>query len=225
LILALACRYDVDHALRAATNTRKTMSEFERWEARFSAPDYVFGKTPNAFLKSHAHLLKRGQKALAIADGEGRNGVYLAEQGLDVHTFDFSPKAMAKAQALARERGVKLHTELADLATWNWPTASFDVVVAIFFQFADPPFRRQIFSNIKKTLKGGGLLLIEGYRPEQIGYKTGGPSQVENLYTRKLLEDEFKDFASVEIKEYDSVVDEGAGHKGMSALIDLVGRK
>lgn len=201
------------------------MSEFERWEARFSAPDYVFGKAPNAFLKNHAHLLKRGQKALAIADGEGRNGVFLAEQGLDVHTFDFSPNALAKAQALAAERGVKLHTELADLKTWSWPAASFDVVVGIFFQFAEPPFRRQIFSNIKKTLKPGGLLLIEGYRPEQIGYKTGGPSQVENLYTRKLLEDEFKDFASVEIKEYDSEVDEGAGHKGLSALIDLVARK
>ncbi len=201
------------------------MSEFERWEARFSAPDYVFGKAPNAFLKNHAHLFKRGQKALSISDGEGRNGVFLAEQGLDVHTFDFSPKAVAKAQALARERGVKLHTEVADLATWNWPVAEFDVIVAIFFQFAAPPFRQQIFSNIKKSLKPGGLLLLEGYRPEQIGYKTGGPSQVENLYTRKLLEDAFKDFASVEIKEYDSEVDEGAGHKGLSALIDLVARK
>ena len=199
------------------------MSEFERWETRFSNPDYVFGKAPNAFLKNHAHLLKRGQKALSIADGEGRNGVFLAEQGLDVYTFDFSPKAMAKAQALAAERGVKLHMEVADLATWDWPGAAFDVVVAIFFQFAAPAFRQQIFSNIKKTLKPGGLLLMEGYRPEQIEYKTGGPSEVENLYTRKLLEDSFGDFSSLEIKEYDSVVDEGAGHKGMSALIDLVG--
>ena len=201
------------------------MSEFERWETRYSIPDYLFGKAPNQFLKSHAHLLKRGQKALAIADGEGRNGVFLAEQGLDVHTFDFSPKALAKAEALARERGVKLNTELADLATWSWPIATFDVIVAIFFQFADPPFRQQIFSNIKKTLKPDGLLLLEGYRPEQVDYKTGGPPQRENMYTRELLEDAFKDFASVEIKEYDSVVDEGAGHKGISALIDLVARK
>ena len=201
------------------------MSELERWETRFSAPDYVFGKAPNAFLKNHAHLLKRGQKVLTIADGEGRNGVFLAEAGLDVLALDFSPNALAKAQALARERGVELRTELADLATWSWPAAGFDVIVGIFFQFADPPFRQQIFSNIKKALKAGGLLLIEGYRPEQVDYKTGGPSQRENMYTRKLLEESFRDFSSVEIKEYDSMVDEGAGHKGVSALIDLVARK
>jgi SAM-dependent methyltransferase len=201
------------------------MSELQRWETRFSTPDYLFGKAPNAFVKSHTHLLKRGQKALAIADGEGRNGVFIAEQGLDVLSLDFSPKALAKAQALAAERGVKLRTERADLTTWTWPAAEFDVIVGIFFQFADAAVRQQIFSNIKKALKPGGLLLIEGYRPEQLNYKTGGPQQVENLYTRKLLEDAFKDFSSLEIKEYDSVVDEGDRHQGMSALIDLVGRK
>ena len=201
------------------------MSELQRWETRFSAKNYVFGKAPNQFLKSQAHLLKRGEKALAFADGEGRNGVFLAEQGLDVLSIDFSPKALAKAQALAKERGVKLRTELADLATWAWPAAAFDVIVGIFFQFADPEFRRHIFSNIKKALKPGGLLLIQGYRPEQLNYKTGGPSKVENLYTRALLENEFKDFSTVEIREHDSVVDEGEGHAGMSALIDLVARK
>jgi SAM-dependent methyltransferase len=201
------------------------MSELQRWETRFSSPDYVFGKAPNQFLKSHARLLKRGEKALAFADGEGRNGVFLAEQGLDVLAIDFSPKALAKAQALAKERGVKLRTEQADIFNWAWPPAAFDVVVGIFFQFAPPDIRRQVFNNIKKTLKPGGLLLIQGYRPEQLKYKTGGPPEVENLYTRKLLEDAFKDFTSLEIKEHDSMVDEGAGHKGISALIDLVGRK
>ncbi len=201
------------------------MSEFERWETRFSSPDYVFGTAPNAFLKNHAHLLKRGEKALAFADGEGRNGVFLAEQGIDVLSLDFSPKALAKAQTLARERGVKLRTERADIFTWTWPAAAFDVVVGIFFQFAPPDMRQKVFSSIKQTLKPGGLLLIEGYRPEQVDYKTGGPPERENMYTRKLLEDSFKDFSSVDIKEYDSIVDEGAGHKGMSALIDLVARK
>lgn len=201
------------------------MSEFERWESRFAAPEYVFGKAPNAFLKNHAHLLKRGQKALAFADGEGRNGVFLAEQGLDVLSLDFSPKALAKAQALASERGVKLRTERADIFTWAWPPAAFDVVVGIFFQFAPPDLRQQVFRDVKKTLKPGGLLLIEGYRPEQVDYKTGGPPERENMYTRKLLEEAFGDFSSLDIKEYDSIVDEGAGHKGMSALIDLVARK
>jgi len=201
------------------------MSEFERWEARFAGPEYHFGTEPNAFLKSKADLLKPGQKALSIADGEGRNGVFLAEQGLDVLAMDFSPTAVAKSQALARQRGVTIRTEQADLDTWRWPAGAIDVVVAIFFQFCAPPLRTRVFDSIKRALKPGGLLLMEGYTPKQRQYKTGGPSEVENLYTRKLLEQSFADFSSVEIREYDSEIHEGPGHGGMSALIDLVGRK
>jgi SAM-dependent methyltransferase len=201
------------------------MSELERWETRFAATDYVFGTAPNGFLKSQAHHLKAGQKALAIADGEGRNGVWLAELGLDVLAIDFSANAIKKARALAARRGVELRFEQGDLATYAWPTSEFDVVVGIFFQFAGPAFRQRIFSGIKQALKPGGLLLIEGYRPEQLNYRTGGPSQVENLYTRALLKEAFGDFTTLEINEHDSVVDEGGGHVGMSALIDLVGRK
>jgi cyclopropane fatty-acyl-phospholipid synthase-like methyltransferase len=201
------------------------MSELERWETRFAATDYVFGTAPNVFLKSQAHLLKPGQKALAVADGEGRNGVWLAEMGLDVLALDFSANALKKARALAAARRVELRLQQADLATWSWPTAEFDVVVAIFIQFADPAFRKTIFDGIKQALKPGGLLLMQGYRPEQLNYRTGGPPQIENLYTRALLEDAFRDFASIDITEHDSMVDEGGGHAGMSALIDLVGRK
>jgi SAM-dependent methyltransferase len=201
------------------------MSELQRWEERFAAPDYWFGKAPNAFLKRHAHRLRPGQKALAIADGEGRNGVFLAECGLDVLSLDFSPSAVAKAKALAAERGVTLRAEIADIFEWQWPPAAFDVVVGIFFQFAPPAQRRQIFAGIKKTLKPGGLLLIQGYRPEQLKYGTGGPSHAENMYTRELLQEAFGDFSSLEIREHDSVIAEGVGHDGMSALIDLVGRK
>ena len=201
------------------------MSEFERWESRFAASEYVFGTAPNAFLRSQADRLRPGQKALALADGEGRNGVWLAEQGLDVLSLDFSPNALKKARALAAARHVTLRTELADLSEWEWPVAEFDVIVAIFIQFADPPFRRKIFAGIRRALKPGGLLVMQGYRPEQLNYRTGGPSQAENLYTRALLEEAFGDFASLEIDEHDSIVDEGGGHAGMSALIDLVGRK
>jgi SAM-dependent methyltransferase len=201
------------------------MSELERWESRFAAPEYLFGTAPNAFLKRQAHRLEPGQKALALADGEGRNGVWLAELGLDVLSLDFSANALKKARALAALRRVALRFQQLDLATWPWPTAEFDVIVAIFIQFADPPFRQRIFDGIKTALKPGGLLLMQGYRPEQLDYRTGGPSQVENLYTTALLEDSFGDFASVEINEHDSMVDEGGGHAGMSALIDFVGRK
>ena len=130
------------------------MSELERWQTRFSAPDYAFGKAPNAFLKSQIHRLRPGQTALSVADGEGRNGVWLAEQGLDVLTIDFSPAGLAKAQALATERGVKLRTELADVTQWRWPASAFDVIVAIFI-FVEPHERTAFFTNLKGALKLG----------------------------------------------------------------------
>ena len=197
----------------------------ERWEKRFSAPDYVFGTEPNAFLKAQAGLLPKSGTALAVADGEGRNGVWLAERGLDVLSFDWSPTALRKAQALAKARGVTLRTAQVDVVQWDWPEAEFDVVVAIFIQFLTPAERRRVFAGMRKALKPGGLLLIEGYRPEQLNYKTGGPSQVENLYTRALLEAEFGGLSEIHITEHDSLTSEGAGHVGMAALIDLVGRK
>jgi len=201
------------------------MSEFVRWEARFRAPGYAFGKEPNTFLKSQAHRLPKSGKALAVADGEGRNGVWLAEQGLDVVSFDFSPTAIAKAQALARERGVQLRTERAHIATYPWPREEFDVIVAIFIQFSPPDERAAVFAGIKRALKPGGLLLLAGYRPKQIEYSTGGPKEPENLYTRELLEQAFGDFTKIEINEHDSILAEGSSHGGMSALIELVGIK
>jgi SAM-dependent methyltransferase len=199
--------------------------EFERWEKRYAAPEYVFGTEPNAFLKSQAGLLPKSGKALAIADGEGRNGVWLAQRGLDVLSMDFSPTALAKAKALAQERGVTLRIEQADILTWNWPNAEFDVVVGIFFQFASPAERARIFAGIRRALKPGALLLLEGYGPKQLEYKTGGPSELENLYTEELLRAEFSGFSELEIKSHDSVISEGTRHVGMAALIDLVGRK
>jgi SAM-dependent methyltransferase len=201
------------------------MSELEHWEARFSDPEYIFGTAPNEFLRTHAHLLPVQGKVLAVADGEGRNGVWLAERGLDVLSVDFSPKALAKAEALARTRGVSLQLQRVDLITWAWPTAAFDAVAAIFIQWATPEQRERVFAGIRQALKPGGLLLLQGYRPEQLVYKTGGPSQVENLYTRAMLTEAFAGFADLEISEHDSVIAEGTRHTGMAAVIDLVGRK
>lgn len=201
------------------------MSELERWNERYSKPDYHFGTEPNAFLKRHQNLLKPGMKVLTVADGEGRNGVWLAEQGLDVHSFDLSPNGIVKARALAAARGATLRIEEGDIHCWNWPEAAYDVVVAIFIQFSPVPERTKVFAGLKKALKPGGLLLMEGYRPEQLTYGTGGPKEVEQLYTRALLEQAFADFTSLDIREYDAVLHEGERHVGMSAVIDLVGRK
>ncbi len=199
--------------------------EYDRWNARFAQPDYVFGTAPNAFLAAQRDRLKPGQKALALADGEGRNGVWLAQQGLDVLSVDFSPAGQEKARRLAQKCGVALRTELADLTRRNWESEAFDVVAAIMIQFAGPPEREGIFRGMKRALKRGGLVILQGYRPEQIAYKTGGPPTAENMYTEELLRREFGDMRILHLRAHDGAIAEGAGHHGLSALIDMVAEK
>ena len=200
-------------------------AELDRWNQRFSAPDYVFGTAPNAFLAANVARLKRGQRALCVADGEGRNSVWLAEQGLDVTAFDFSPIGLDKARKLAATRGVSVRYELASVYDWSWPVAVFDVVAAIFVQFADPPMRTFMFERMARALKPGGLLLVEGYTPKQLQYGTGGPKQIDQLYTESLLRESFAGFEVLDLREYEAELDEGSRHRGMSAVIDFVARK
>ncbi len=200
-------------------------TELERWNARFAGEQYWFGTEPNAFLASQRHRLRPGMTALAVADGEGRNGVWLAQQGLKVLAVDFSQPALDKARGLAAKRGVAIDTLCVDLATWDWGPPSFDVVAAIFIQFASPPLRASIFRRMQEVLLPEGLLLLEGYRPEQLEYRTGGPPQVENLNTARMLREAFSGMKILQLAEYDAEVAEGSGHHGMSALIDLVAQK
>jgi cyclopropane fatty-acyl-phospholipid synthase-like methyltransferase len=195
------------------------------WDKRYAGAGYLFGTEPNAFLVTQRHLLKPGMSCLAVADGEGRNGIWLAQQGLHVLSVEASPVALDKAQKLARQRGVTVEFEQADLATWQWGENRFDVVAAIFIQFASPALREQMFAGIKRCLKPGGLLLLQGYTPRQLEYKTGGPPVAENMYTEALLRQAFGDMEIMHLGEHDDQVSEGAGHSGMSALIDMVARK
>jgi SAM-dependent methyltransferase len=199
--------------------------ELVRWEERFSVPDYVFGKEPNYFLKSCAPLLPASGKVLAIADGEGRNGVWLAERGLQVLSLEYSDSARQKAAALAKERNVTLAFERADVHEWFYPEAAFDVVVDIFTQFSTPAQRATKWAGVRRTLKAGGLLILQGYTPKQLQYGTGGPKVVEQLYTRAMLEEAFGDLRDLTIVEEEREMHEGAGHAGMSAVINLTGRK
>lgn len=195
------------------------------WDERYAGEEYFFGTEPNAFLVSQRHLLKPGMSCLAVADGEGRNGVWLAQQGLQVLSVEASVVALEKAQKLARQRGVTVEFEQADLAQWQWGDDRFDVVAAIFIQFAPPGLREQMFEGIKRCLKSGGLLLLQGYTPRQLEYKTGGPPVAENMYTEALLRKSFGDMEILHLREHDEHIGEGTGHSGMSALIDLVARK
>lgn len=197
----------------------------EFWNARYATDEYVFGTAPNVFLASQKALVHPGMRALAIADGEGRNGVWLAEQGAAVHAIDVSPFALEKARKLAAARGVAIETEEADALNWHWPEAAYDLVVAIFIQFAPPPARDRVIDGIRRTLTPGGLLILQGYTPKQVEFGTGGPPNAENMYTAELLREWFSDWDILHLREHESFISEGSHHHGQSALIDLVARK
>ena len=195
------------------------------WNDRYNTPAYVFGTEPADFLVAHADRLRPGIKGLAVADGEGRNSVFMAQRGVETLAMDMSANALAKAKALAEARGVDVTHVEASITDWDWAPAAFDLVVAVFIQFLSPPARDAVFAGMVKTLNPGGVLMLHGYRPEQLDFGTGGPRVVENLYTEALLRESFRGFEILALESYDREIDEGVGHSGMSALIDLVARK
>ncbi|WP_426173664.1 SAM-dependent methyltransferase [Massilia sp. TWR1-2-2] len=195
------------------------------WDARFGSPDFLFGSAPNAYLARQRALLAAGQSALAVADGEGRNSVWLAQRGLLVDAFDISPVGVAKADELSRRAGVKVNLHVSDCDSWAWQPEAYDVVAAIFVQFAGPEMRRRLFAGMVATLKPGGRLIVQGYTPRQLDYKTGGPGLLDHLYTGDMMRQAFAALEIVELREYDAVLDEGSGHVGPSALLGMVARK
>jgi SAM-dependent methyltransferase len=201
------------------------MSEYQRWQGRYGVPEYIFGKAPNYFLAACEPLLPKSGKALTVADGEGRNGVWLAEKGLDVTSLDFSEAAQAKAATLAKERGVKITLVHADVHAWPYPDAAFDLVAEIFTQFSSPAERARKWAGMRTALKPGGLLIVQGYTRKQLQYGTGGPKEIENLYTRAMLETAFGDYHDLSIVEEEREMREGSAHGGMSAVIGLTARK
>lgn len=199
--------------------------DLDHWEARFASPEYRFGKQPNAFLVRCKPLLPPTGKALAVADGEGRNGVWLARQGLEVTSTDFSPSAQAKARRLAAENNVSVNFVEADAHEWAYPEEAFDVVAEIFTQFSTPEKRPKKWAGMRRALKRGGLLIIQGYTPKQLAYGTGGPKNVEQLYTCDILERAWGDFSDLQITEEERELNEGFSHVGLSATIGLTARK
>jgi SAM-dependent methyltransferase len=205
------------------------MAEFDNprdaWDARYRSEEYIFGTRPNAFLASQEEHLAAGTRVLAVADGEGRNGVWLAQRGCKVCSVDISPVAIEKAKNLALDRNVHIDFAIADLMEWEWPEVAFDVVVCIFIQFASPRMRKKLFDGFWRTLRPGGVVIMEGYGVKQLQYTSGGPRELENLYTPQILRDAFAEWEMLLLREYDAVLDEGPRHRGMAALVDLVARK
>ncbi len=196
----------------------------EFWDSRFAEKGFAYGTEPNAFLVSQKHLLKPRAKALAVADGEGRNGVWLAQQGLDVLSVDQSAVGLAKTRELAAQRGVPIRTEQTDLTTWKWPENEFDVVAAIFIHFPSA-VRAQMHARMVTALKPGGVLILEAFTPKQLEYKTGGPQDLDRLYTADMLRNDFGMGERLLLEEAITGLSEGPYHHGQSAVVRLVLRK
>ncbi|MBM3338514.1 MAG: class I SAM-dependent methyltransferase [Betaproteobacteria bacterium] len=196
----------------------------ERWNSRFAEPGYLFGEEPNNYLREAQAYLKPG-RCLMVADGEGRNGVWLAKQGHQVEGFDFSDLAIEKARALAKREQVSVQWEVCSWEQFNWRPERFDNVIGIFFQFAAPDVRSQIFANIDRALKPGGMLVIQGYTAKQLAYNTGGPGILEHMYDEALMRESFKNYRMLDLRTYETEIHEGRGHEGMSALLGMVAQK
>ena len=207
------------------------MDQELRWSKRYrdAGQDYLFGTQPNRFLAHRGDLLQNGRTALSVADGEGRNSVWLAEQGLNVTAVEISGVAIEKARRLAAGRRVDVRFILADMMATDWSlldlNETFDWVIGIFIQFVGASERQRQFAAMKRLTAPGGRILLQGYTPKQLEFGTGGPSAVENLYTREILLAAFAGWTIEELVEYEDEISEGTGHKGHSALIGLVARK
>ncbi|HQT82201.1 MAG: SAM-dependent methyltransferase [Ferrovum sp. 37-45-19] len=201
------------------------------WTERYKATgdDYLFGEKPNTYLARQSHLFHAGQRVLCVADGEGRNSVWLAKQGLSVTAVEISEVAVEKAKRLATKHEVVVDFQCADLLSDEWldqhSAIQYDWVIGIFIQFADPKTREKLFFVMKHLTQLGGGLILQGYTPKQLEYKTGGPSVLENLYTEDLMRSLLKDWRIEELTEYQEVVSEGHGHHGLSALMGVIAYK
>ena len=196
----------------------------ETWEQRFDNDSYIFGEEPNEYLRSQLKLLKPGN-VLSIADGEGRNSVWLAKKDFEVDAFDFSSNAIRKAQRLADANNVIVNFHNIDWQSFNWKKNHYDNIVGIFFQFAGPEDRMKIFNHTDASLKPGGVVVLQGYSTAQMKFNTGGPGKLEHLYDEKILVTAFKHYELLDIRTYESEIHEGTSHKGMSGLIGFVAKK
>jgi SAM-dependent methyltransferase len=200
----------------------------EFWNERYSGEDFSFGTEPNVFLASQADRLKPGMRALVPGDGEGRNGVWLAQQGLAVDTVDVSATGAAKAQALAKERGVEIGTEVADLLDWDWPRDGYDIVAALYIHFFDTD-RLRMHRAMLDALKPGGLIILESFRIEQLEFQkvhnSGGPRSADMLCSRAKLEADLAGAKFLTLEEADVDLNEGRRHKGPAAVIRAIVQK
>lgn len=192
------------------------------WDDRYKGGKYFYGTEPTKALVSNEPLFPDNSRILCVADGEGRNSVWLAGQGHDVTAWDSSQVAIAKARRLAAKRRADVAYTIADAERFDWAEQQYDVVVGIFIQFAAPGLRDRMFQGMKRATRPGGLVFIHGYTQEQLEHGTGGPPCADNLYTKELLRDQFADTLIHKLETYEAFLSEGTGHSGRSAVVDLI---
>ena len=193
------------------------------WNERYSAPGYVYGTAPNDFLAAQAHRIPLG-RVLSLADGEGRNGVHLASLGHAVTSVDASSVGLAKACALATARGVRIETIEADLAEFAIAADAWEGIVSIFCHLP-PSLRRRVHGQVVRGLVPGGIFILEAYRPAQLAFGTGGPSDPDLMPTLEALREELAGLELEHALETERGVQEGDCHRGRSAVVQVVARR
>lgn len=198
----------------------------EFWDDRYKHPNFVFGYKPNDYLKQHARMLKPGSRVLCLGDGEGRNGVWLAERGHDVVSLDFSRVALDKAEALAAEKGVGIETWHVDLAEWvdqPDPERPWDGVVSIFVHLP-AGLRRRVAETATRQSRPGAVLVLEAYTPAQLALGTGGPKAPELLMTRADVQADWQGW-HLDVRLLERRIFEGMGHQGLSSVVQALGQR
>ncbi|WP_043835200.1 class I SAM-dependent methyltransferase [Muricoccus aerilatus] len=200
------------------------MSDAAAWDTRYAGGGFAFGEAPNRHLAAQDWRLRPGMRALALGDGEGRNGAWLAGRGLEVTSVDWSAAGLAKAAALAEAREVALRTVVADLVAWDWPVDAFDLVAWIFVHLP-PRDRAVVAAGAAAALAPGGLLVLEGFTPAQEGRRSGGPRDPLLLWSAALVREHFAELEVLECLEGTVVLDEGPKHQGPAEVVRAVLRK
>lgn len=198
-----------------------TVVEKQFWDERYAEQGFAYGTEPNAFLQSFRSQFRPGQRALMVCDGEGRNGVWLAQLGLDVVSVDLSQVGLDKARELARERGVELKTICTDIYEWDWPAEEFDFVILIYAHFREPD-RARLHQAAFNALRPGGQLILEAYTREQLNYASGGPKEPGMLYTEEMIRGDFPMARINQLKSLIAMLNEGKYHVGDGAILRLV---
>ena len=194
------------------------------WNTRFQVENYVYGKEVNVFLREFQRKTNISGDALAIAEGEGRNAVYLAEQGMNVTAWDYAESGLVKTKGLAEERNVAVSTELVDLNEASWKKDKWDEIVCIFGHLPTV-LRKKTLQGVKKAVKPGGYFLTEVYSHYQLPYKSGGPQDLDFLYKPEEFLKTFAEWRIVHFFMGEVVRHEGELHNGLSHVIQFVGQK